>query len=155
MEMRDLLNIVRNFKENKNIISDRNLSKNEHNNIRELIKRTKNNFLTENLIEKTLEIDQEEEERKFKEYFKDLEVIIDFIELEVFENGVFWGGTIDGIIQFVYKVTPNEKTSGYEIYYLEDFDKNNPDNEEIVNRIELYYNVFFKYWRDNLLQNNI
>lgn len=155
MEMRDLLNIVRNFKENKNIISDRNLSKNEHNNIRELIKRTKNNFLTENLIEKTLEIDQEEEERKFKEYFKDLEVIIDFIELEVFEKGVFWGGTIDGIIQFVYKVTPNEKTSGYEIYYLEDFDKNNPDNEEIVNRIELYYNVFFKYWRDNLLQNNI
>lgn len=155
MEMRDLLNIVRNFKENKNIISDRNLSKNEHNNIRELIKRTKNNFLTENLIEKTLEIDQEEEERKFKEYFKDLEVIVDFIELEVFENGVFWGGTIDGIIQFVYKVTPNEKTSGYEIYYLEDFDKNNPDNEEIVNRIELYYNEFFKYWRDNLLQNNI
>lgn len=155
MEMRDLLNIVRNFKENKNIISDRNLSKNEHNNIRELIKRTKNNFLSENVIEKTLEIDQEEEERKFKNYFKDLEVIVDFIELEVFENGVFWGGTIDGIIQFVYKVTPNEKTSGYEIYYLEDFDKNNPDNEEIVNRIELYYNEFFKYWRDNLLQNNI
>lgn len=94
--------------------------------------------------------DQAKEEEKFKNQFKDLNVIIDFIPLEVYDDLVFWGGTIDGVIQFVYKVTPNENTSGIEFNYLDDFDVNNPDNEEIVKRIKDYYDDFYKYWRDNI-----
>ena len=66
---------------------------------------------------------------------------------------VFWGGTIDGTIQFAYKVTPNEKTSGVEFNYLDDFTVDNEENDEIVKKIEDYYDVFFKYWRDNILSN--
>ena len=95
--------------------------------------------------------DQKREEEKFKDFFDDLNVNVEFIEIEIYENLIFWGGTIDGVIQFVYKVTPNEKTSGIEFNYLEDFDKDNPDNEEIVKRLELYYDDFYKYWRDNAL----
>jgi hypothetical protein len=59
---------------------------------------------------------------------------------------------VDGIIQFVYKVTPDETTSGVEFNYLEDFTPDNPENDEIVNKIEEYYNSFYKYWQNNILQ---
>lgn len=96
--------------------------------------------------------DQSREEKKFRERFDDLNVTIDFIPLEVYENYVFWGGTIDGIIQFAYKVTPDEDTSGVEFNYLEDFSVDNPENDEIVKRIEEYYDQFYQYWRDNIFQ---
>lgn len=148
MEVRDLLSIVRDKK--KPIIKTTNENKISDNDVREMLKRTKKAFLKED-SDRSLEIDQNTEEEKFRNYFRDLEVVVDFIELEVYDKGVFWGGTIDGIIQFVYKVTPNEKDSGFDVYYLEDFDKNNEDNQEIARRIELYYEEFFKYWRDNIL----
>lgn len=148
MEVRDLLSIVRDKK--KPIIKTTNENKISDNDVREMLKRTKKAFLKED-SDRSLEIDQNTEEEKFRDYFRDLEVVVDFIELEVYDKGVFWGGTIDGIIQFVYKVTPNEKDSGFDVYYLEDFDKNNEDNQEIARRIELYYEEFFKYWRDNIL----
>jgi len=96
--------------------------------------------------------DQNREEQKFRQYFDDLNVTIDFIELKVFDDKVFWGGTVDGMIQFVYKVTPDEKSSGVEFNYLEDFSPDIPENDEVVKRIEAYYNSFYKYWRDNILQ---
>lgn len=96
--------------------------------------------------------DQTNEEKKFENFFDDLNVNIKFIDLEVYDDLVFWGGTIDGIIQFVYKVTPEEATSGVEFNYLDDFSPDNPQNEEIINKIEEYYNTFYKYWRDNVLQ---
>ena len=65
---------------------------------------------------------------------------------------VFWGGTVDGVIQFVYKVTPDERTSGVEFNYLEDFSPDNPDNDLIVSKLETYYDTFYKYWRDNVIQ---
>jgi hypothetical protein len=149
MEMRELLNRVRNNGVNKKHIDD---TESKNLDVREMLKRTKKAFLREDeAIEKTIKIDQANEEEKFRDYFRDLEVVVDFIELEVYDNGIFWGGTIDGVIQFVYKVTSNEKESGFDIYYLEDFDKNNEDNQEIARRIETYYDEFFKFWRDNIL----
>ena len=56
--------------------------------------------------------DQSIEEEKFRNFFSDLNVSIKLIDLEVYNNLVFWGGTIDGVIQFIYKVTPDESTSG-------------------------------------------
>lgn len=96
--------------------------------------------------------DQTREEKSFEAFFDDLNVATDFIELEVYDNFIFWGGTVDGIIQFVFKVTPNEDTSGVEFNYLEGFSPENPENDEIIERIESYYNQFYKYWRDNILQ---
>lgn len=98
--------------------------------------------------------DQNMEEEKFRNFFNDMNVSIKFIELEIFDNFVFWGGTVDGIIQFVYKVTPEESTSGVEFNYLEDFSPDNPENEEITGRIESYFDTFYKYWRDNVMTSN-
>lgn len=96
--------------------------------------------------------DQSQEEDKFRKNMNDLNVTVDFIPLKVYDDYIFWGGTIDGIIQFVYKVTPDEQTSGVEFNYLDDFSVDNPDNDEIVKRIENYYDQFYQYWRDNIFQ---
>ena len=96
--------------------------------------------------------DQQQEEDKFSNYFDDMNVDIKFIELKVTDNLIFWGGTIDGVIQFVYKVTPDESTSGIEFNYLPAFSVDNPDNDKIIEKIESYYDTFYKYWRNNILQ---
>lgn len=98
--------------------------------------------------------DQSMEEEKFRNFFADLNVSIKLIDLEVYDNLVFWGGTIDGVIQFIYKVTPDESTSGVEFNYLEDFSPDNPENEEITGRVESYFDSFYRYWRDNVMTNN-
>lgn len=95
--------------------------------------------------------DQENEEKKLRNYFDDINVDIKFIDLEIYDNFVFWGGTIDGVIQFAYTVTPNEKTSKIEFNYLPDFSPDNPDNDIIVKKIESYYDIFYKYMRNNVL----
>jgi len=97
--------------------------------------------------------DQTTEEEKFRDFFRDLPVNIKFIDLQVYDNMIFWGGTVNGVIQFVYRVTPDEKQP-VEFNYLEDFSPDNPQNDEIVGRIESYYDTFFKYWRNNMLDNN-
>lgn len=96
--------------------------------------------------------DQPNEEKKLLNNFKDINVNIRFIDLEVNDDYVFWGGTVDGIIQFIYKVTPEDATSGVEFNYLDDFSPDNPENEDIINRIKGYYDSFYKYWQSNLLQ---
>jgi hypothetical protein len=95
--------------------------------------------------------DQQNEEEKFLNFFGN-EVNVEFIDLEVTDKYVFWGGTINGIIQFIYKVTPDEATSGVEFNYLEDFNPDNPDNDEIIKKVESYYNTFYEYWSDSVIQ---
>ena len=113
-------------------------------------------MLNENTEEKAMNkktsYDQPMEEEKFLNNFKDMNVNVKFIDLEIFDNLVFWGGTVDGIIQFIYKVTPDENTSGVEFNYLSDFSPDNPDNDEILKRIEGYYDTFYKYWQNNVIQ---
>ena len=130
LTMRDMLKITRNINEGK---------------IR----------LIEDVENKKTAYDQGLEEEKFRNFFNDLNVSIKLIDLEVYDTLVFWGGTIDGIIQFVYKVTPDESTSGVEFNYLEDFSPDNPENEEITGRVESYFDTFYKYWRDNVISTNI
>lgn len=112
--------------------------------VRDMLNITRN--LNESNNKKT-NFDKKNEEDKFNEYFSDLNIITSFIELEIYDDFIFWGGTIDGILQFVFKVTPNENTSGVEFNYLRDFNPENPDNDEIINRIESYYNIFYNYWK--------
>ena len=103
-------------------------------------------------VNKKTAYDQEIEEEKLRNFFDDMNVNIKFQDLQVYDNLVFWGGTVDGVIQFVYKVTPDERTSGVEFNYLEDFSPDNPDNDAIVSKLETYYDTFYKYWRDNVIQ---
>lgn len=96
--------------------------------------------------------DQPREEEKFLKNFHDIPVSVKFRDLEIYDNLVFWGATVDGVIQFIYRVTPDEATSGVEFNYLDDFSPDNPENEIIIDRIEKYYDSFAMYWRNNLLQ---
>ena len=124
--------------------------------IRDMLKITRNMNestlgLTEEAVNKKTAYDQSMEEEKFRNFFNDMNVSIKLIDLEVYDDLVFWGGTIDGVIQFIYKVTPDESTSGVEFNYLEDFSPDNPENEEITGRVESYFDTFYKYWRDNVM----
>jgi hypothetical protein len=97
--------------------------------------------------------DQASEEQKFKDSFPTgYDINVDFIELEVTDKYVFWGGTINGLIQFVYKVTPDENTSGVEFNYLEGYNEDDPKNDEIIKRVESYYDSFYEYWIDSVIQ---
>lgn len=128
LSMRDLLKITRTRKINEDVEEQQDPNKNK----------------------KTV-YDQANEEEKFRNYFNDMNVDIKFVDLDVYDNLIFWGGTIDGVIQFVYKVTPDEKSSGIEFNYLPDFTADNPDNDLIIKKIESYYDTFYKYWRNNIL----
>jgi len=128
LSMRDLLKITRTRKINEDVEEQQDPNKNK----------------------KTV-YDQANEEEKFRNYFNDMNVDIKFVDLDVYDNLIFWGGTIDGVIQFVYKVTPDEKSSGIEFNYLPDFTADNPDNDLIIKKIESYYDTFYKYWRNNVL----
>lgn len=112
--------------------------------MRKLNEDAKNNLATK--------IDIDREQHKMSEYFDNNNVTIEFEDLKLYPNGVIFGGDIDGQIQFVYKVTPEEKTSGIEVNYLDDFDPQDPENEEVVMKIESYYDIFYKYWRDQLFK---
>lgn len=120
-------------------------------NMRDMLKLTRSlNEIDTKLNKKTV-YDQNAEEEKIRNFFNDLNVSIKMIDLEIYDNLVFWGGTIDGVIQFVYKVTPDDSNSGVEFNYLKDFSPDNPENDEIVNRVESYYDTFYKYWRNNII----
>lgn len=101
----------------------------------------------------TTNTDKSNEENKMANYFEENNVTIDFENFKVFGNGVILTGTIDGQIQFAYKVTPEEQTSGIEVNYLEGFEPQDPENEEVINKVESYYDIFYKYWRDQLFKN--
>jgi len=155
-QMRVLMKRIRNINcETGYVIESQNTLKKEMT-VRDMLKITRNiqegkTIFNEERENKKTVYDQQMEEEKFRNFFSDMNVSIKLIDLEVYDNLVFWGGTIDGVIQFVYKVTPDESTSGVEFNYLEDFSPDNPENEEITGRIESYFDNFYKYWRDNVM----
>lgn len=97
-------------------------------------------------------IDRSGEEQKMANYFEENNVTIEFSNFKVLGNGVILTGTIDGQIEFAYKVTPQEDTSGIEVNYLEGFEPQDPENEEVIKKVETYYDIFYKYWRDQLFK---
>lgn len=107
---------------------------------------------TEVKIKHTTSLDQKDQEEKMRQFFAQNNVTIEFEPLEVYDNGVFWGGTIDGQLGWVIKVTPHEETSGIDVEYLKDFNAQDPENEEIIKKLQHFYDSFYKYWRDNEIQ---
>ena len=149
--MRILLKRMRGESYNSDVKSK--ITSNKEMTMREMLSKTRilNEDANKQDNKKTV-YDQSREEEKFLNNFQDIPISVKFRELEIFDNLVFWGATIDGTIQFVYKVTSKQITSGVEFNYLDDFTPDNPDNEIIIDRIEKYYFSFEKYWRNNLLQ---
>jgi len=152
-QMRELMKRVRDGK----YIANESQEPKKDLNVRDMLKITRDinegivSLREEGAENKESVYDQTMEEEKFRNFFRDMSVSIKLIDLEIYDNLVFWGGTIDGVIQFVYKVTPDESTSGVEFNYLEDFSPDNPENEEITGRVESYFENFYKYWRDNVM----
>jgi hypothetical protein len=125
-------------------------------NVRDMLKITRKlneqDEQTGNVQNKKTIYDQKAEEDKFKNFVRDLNINVKFDELKVFDNLVFWGGIIDGIIVFTFSVTPDERTSKVTFDYLPDFSPDNPENDEIIKRVESYYDTFYEYWKDNIVQ---
>ena len=89
---------------------------------------------------------------KFNNFFDDLNVTLtpeDVMELEVFDDYVFWGATVLGEIQFLYSVTDEDSTSGVQFNYAKDFNAENEENKKLVDRIRIFYDQFSDYWRKN------
>jgi len=99
--------------------------------------------------------DQKNQESKMLRIFDNMpnneSVSVTFFDLYVYDKLVYFGGVVDGTIEFTYQVTPDEKESGVSFDYLPDFVPDNPKNDEIINRIENYYNTFSEYWRNEIL----
>lgn len=151
MNTRDMMNIMRNLNNNKpNYTTTKStISESSKYDVRNSL----NKMRKLNEAGEATQNDQRNEESKIEDYFSDLNANFDFQPLEIYPNGVYFGFGIDNVIQAVYKVTEDQKTSGFDINYLPDFDKSNPDNDLIIKRIETYFDVFYKYWRDNLFTN--
>lgn len=108
--------------------------------------------------------DEKEEENKFLRVLPS-DVVVNFEELEIYDNLVIWGGNINDDFEFFYKVTPNAKTSGFEFNFLSGFDPTgeNIENEDEVDEyveeqmslfdiVKNYFETFSKYWRENLMR---
>ena len=96
--------------------------------------------------------DQESEEEKFRQALDRFNVNINFMPIEILDNSITWGGTIDNQLEWHFLVTQDETKNGVRFKYSQNFDDSKPDNQEMVEAIESYYNDFYKYWRDNELR---
>lgn len=154
-EMRIFLNRMRNgydVKNQKKILL-------KENTMRDLLKITRslNEEKEENEIglNKITTIDQKNEENKFLALFDNMPenetVSVIFFDLYVYDNLIFWGGVVDGVIEFTYQVTKEENSSGVMFDFLEEYSPDNPKYDEIIKRIENYYNKFSEYWRNEVL----
>lgn len=154
-EMRIFLNRMRNGYDVKN---QKKILLKEYT-MRDLLKITRslNEEKEENEIglNKITTIDQKNEENKFLALFDNMPenetVSVIFFDLYVYDNLIFWGGVVDGVIEFTYQVTKEENSSGVMFDFLEEYSPDNPKYDEIIKRIENYYNKFSEYWRNEVL----
>ena len=126
------------------------------------MRRFNRNYLNENEegINKKTIMDQKEEEEKFLRFINRKDVVVDFINLEIKTNGVIWGGTIDDVFKFFYRVTPDKKTSTFNFKFLDGFDplgeETDPDDEYVEKQMDLFKSVKDYYERfSNWVRTNI
>lgn len=154
------------FKTNKDIIGKiKQLRNNNKQIVIESIERSKKDMSMNELLKITRKLvnegsvenkktiyDQKNEEEKFKDFLGNLNVNVKFIDIKIYDKYVIWGGTVDGMMRFLYIVTPDDRNSGVRFDYLDDFSPDNPENQEIIKKIESYYDEFYEYWSNNLIQ---
>lgn len=109
---------------------------------------------------KLTRFDQQEEEEKFLRFLNRKDSVVEFIDLEVYEDLVIWGGKIDDVLFFFYRVTPEKETSTFKFKFLDGFDPLGEENIEgdeyveeqmkLFNSVKNYYDEFSEYWRNEL-----
>ena len=131
-------------------------------NMRDMLKITRKKTLNEAAIkEPVTSIDKKEEEEKLRNYFNN-EVNINFDELVLYNNAVWFGGVINNVLKWVFTVGVDENLNNIEIELLENptektDDVNNVSSvdsiDTIAEKLKAYYNNEFKpYWIQNHLQ---
>lgn len=105
--------------------------------------------------------DEKEEQDKFLRVLPS-DVVVNFEDLEVYDNMVIWGGNINDDFEFFYKVTPNKKTSEFDFNFLSGFDPTGETVEEpdeyveeqmlLFDAVKNYYDEFSRFWRENLIR---
>lgn len=126
--------------------------------MREMLRITRKNQIEEEISSETTErqlspAEQEQQQRNMQDYFEDDNITIRFEPVLLYDDGIFWAGTIDGQLKFAYMVTPDENTSGVNIERSPDFDPSNEDNQNVEKKIIDYYDSFYEYWSKNQLKN--
>jgi hypothetical protein len=123
--------------------------------MREMLRRTRRKNIKEDEepTQKSIGSDeQKQHERNMLDFFENENLTIKFEPIMLYDEGVFWGGTIDGQLKFAYFVTPDESTSGVKIERSPDFDPSNEDNQKVEKKVVDYYDTFYKYWSENELE---
>ena len=95
-------------------------------------------------------LDQTTEERKLRNFFDDMNVHLELSPIIVKDDKVFWEGVIDGIFQFIFKITGDDDTSGVVFQLLKPGYENSENAKEIEQRVLSYYDTFYKYWEEGL-----
>jgi len=95
------------------------------------------------------------EKKRLNNALRDFNVVVDFDDdkFKVYDDLVFSSGTIDGVLEFVMKVTPNDSENGIIINYdRDDFDMQSDENNDLVASLEDYQEkVFEPYWIENII----
>jgi hypothetical protein len=141
LSIRDMLKITRNLNEADMERIDLNRDGNKESQLIDM-----------SVDSKKTAFDQDKEENKFRNALDKFNVNVRFAPIEVLDDSVFWKGTIDNQLEWVFVVSPDESANGVKFNYSQNFDDSKPDNEEMVETIKNYYNDFYKYWRDNELK---
>jgi len=102
-------------------------------------------------VNKKTDQDQANEEKKIYDRLGE-GVNIEFTDLIVTDKYVFFGGEVNGVMIFTFKVTGNKEDSGAKFNYLEGFNPDDEENKRIKDELELYYNDFEEYWMSNAIQ---
>jgi hypothetical protein len=152
-DIRYLLGLMRGTK--KPVTSVNSSKSNEEMNVREMLskmRQAKRAYINEAEISQSTPFDQKNEEKKTIDFFDDDNLVFDFEELKIYDNGVWWGGTINNVIEWVFKVSTDEKLNGLDINEMKGVDANVEKNQEIIKKLEAHYETFSNYWIDNKIQ---
>ena len=95
-------------------------------------------------------LDQTAEEEKLRNFFDDMNVHLDLAPIIVKDDKVFWEGVVDGVFQFIFKLTGDDDTSGVVFQLLKKGYENSETAKEIEKRVLSYYDTFYKYWEEGL-----
>lgn len=161
-DVRKYLNIMRNKnvsvvninEDNKKVrIDEKSMVRNMIKNMRTL---TKEDF--SKTTNKATINDQKKEEEKLLSNFKNEEVSFEFQDIEIFDDKIFWGGTVitkSGSLDWVFVVSTNEGENGFFPNSESNFDTTIPENKKVLEMMKVYYDEFYRYWRDNELYDKI
>ena len=119
--------------------------------MRDLLKRTR--MLNEIALNEAINItpiDQQHVTDGLTNSLKQLEAIPKLNPIKVINGSIFWSGSVNDIIEFVYKVSSDASKSGYDINYDKNMSIEIPNKDEISKVIEDYYTEFFKYFQNFL-----